>query len=749
MTNRDDAVLSETVRIRVSPRPAGMGPTRDMPKAASVPSGRAAAPPPPILEADLQELFQSVYDAGIISDLTGTILDVNVRAVEFFGRTREELVGMRLPSLISGASASLPGLLLSQLQENRFVLIQAHCLSSGGQTFPAEIAVNRPRLSGCDYLCLFVRNTSARESAEQALRESEERFRSLIESMNEGFTVIDSARRFTYVNQRFSEMLGFGPDDFIGHWCSEFLDAENQATLEREFARREQGHEDRYELAWTRRDGVRLATIVSPRPSFSAEGHFTGASATITDVGELKRVKGALRRGEERLRKQNAALSRLVTHRSSGATDFAAAAKAVTETASGTLEVERVSIWLFDEVGVRIRCVDLYERTPDRHSAGVELVAEESPSYIKALSEERVLAAHDAHDDPRTAELSSSYLSPPGITSVLAAPIRLDGKCAGMVCHEHVGPAREWALDEQAFAGALADVLSVMLEAQELRRVERERRELGAQLRHKQKLESIGTLAGGVAHEINNPINGIMNYAQLIKDQLPDDGKTADFATEIIHESERVATVIRSLLAFSRRDPYTLRPTQIKDVLDRVLLLLNTPIRRSNIERFVAIDEDLPPVLCHSQQIQQVLVNLLTNAIDALDARYPKHHPNKLIRITAQEEKGGKARRVAITVEDHGVGIRDGIRGRLFDPFFTTKSRTQHTGLGLAISHSIVQDHGGDLHVTCEQGRWTRFRVVLLASADGGFAGPAHAPAALTQERVPTCPPLVREGRGN
>ena len=146
----------------------------------------------------------------------------------------------------------------------------------------------------------------------------------------------------------------------------------------------------------------------------------------------------------------------------------------LTETASATLSVERTSVWLLSEDHRSLCCLDLYERTPGAHSAGTVLIAEAYPRYFEALETGRAIDAHDALFDPRTSEFAEGYLKPLGITSMMDAAIRREGKLVGVVCHEHVGAKRTWQPDELAFAGALADQVSLVLAADERRRLQRE-----------------------------------------------------------------------------------------------------------------------------------------------------------------------------------------------------------------------------------------------------------------------------------
>lgn len=250
---------------------------------------------------------------------------------------------------------------------------------------------------------------------------------------------------------------------------------------------------------------------------------------------------------------------------------------------------------------------------------------------------------------------------------------------------------------------------------------EHERANLEAQLRQQQKLESIGTLASGVAHEINNPIQSIMNYADLVRSRAEPGGVVADFANEIVTETERVANIVRNLLAFARQEKEHHSPARLSDIIDSTLTLMRTVLRRDHIMLSVDVPADLPRIKCRSQQLQQVFMNLLGNARDALNARYPEFDPNKCIAIIARPfERDGEAW-VSTTIEDHGVGIPSEVLDRIFDPFFTTKGRNEGTGLGLSISHGIVREHRGELTVDSEPGKYTRFHLHLRVDNGWGF----------------------------
>ena len=242
---------------------------------------------------------------------------------------------------------------------------------------------------------------------------------------------------------------------------------------------------------------------------------------------------------------------------------------------------------------------------------------------------------------------------------------------------------------------------------------------LEAQVRQSQKLESIGTLAGGVAHEINNPINGIMNYAQLILDKLGPDHEVSPFVEEISKETDRIAVIVKNLLSFARQDKQSCSPARMYDIVESTLSLVKTIMRHDQIALEVSVPDTLPKISCRSQQIQQVLLNLLTNARDALNEKYPEYDEKKKISLTSRIVETGDKKWIRTIVEDSGPGIPENMLRRIFDPFFTQKPRDTGTGLGLSISHGIIQEHNGSLSVESEVGEWTRFCIDLPAQDIG------------------------------
>ncbi len=249
---------------------------------------------------------------------------------------------------------------------------------------------------------------------------------------------------------------------------------------------------------------------------------------------------------------------------------------------------------------------------------------------------------------------------------------------------------------------------------------EEKEQDMEAQLRQQQKLEAIGTLAGGVAHEINNPLNGIMNYAQLILDASDKETNTATYSSEIIHETERISVIVKNLLQFSRHEKRSHSYASIYDIIDQTISLVNTIINKDQIKLEIRLDDNLPDIKCRSQQIQQVIMNLITNAKDALNERYPDYDENKVIELYCSEYQNEGRRWLHLIVKDYGIGIPLERGERIFEPFYSTKPKEMGTGLGLSISYGIVSEHHGKMTFESVVGEYTVFMVDL--PVDNGWS---------------------------
>ncbi|AMV71736.1 hypothetical protein JCM30471_02020 [Desulfuromonas carbonis] len=267
---------------------------------------------------------------------------------------------------------------------------------------------------------------------------------------------------------------------------------------------------------------------------------------------------------------------------------------------------------------------------------------------------------------------------------------------------------RIWDIRGIPIRGELGQVVNVIELAQDITARVRAQ-ELSIRTAH---LASLGELAAGVAHEINNPINGIINYAQILADRLQDAAGEVDLPGRIIHEGERISAIVRSLLDFARPQGEAKQLVDVAGELQEALALCVAKMTREQINVRMEIAPNLPRVMSRSGQLRQVFLNILNNSHYALNVKFPGADPDKILDIQVKLIESDQER-VRITVTDFGCGIASDVIDRVMNPFVTTKPVGQGTGLGLSISHGIINDHGGTVKLESVEGQFTRVRIDL------------------------------------
>jgi signal transduction histidine kinase len=251
--------------------------------------------------------------------------------------------------------------------------------------------------------------------------------------------------------------------------------------------------------------------------------------------------------------------------------------------------------------------------------------------------------------------------------------------------------------EEQSLIDAVARQLGLILEN---RQAEEERVRLQEQLRHADRLATIGQLAAGVAHELNEPLGNVLGFAQLIK-------KGPDLNEQMSHDVEKILTaalhardVVKKLLIFARQMPTIKSFVDLSAVTEEAYSFLASRLEKENIECVLELQADLPRIIADPAQLRQVVVNLIVNAFQAMP-------DGGTLTLTTRADES----HVYLVVEDTGVGMSEEVKKKIFLPFFTTKDVGQGTGLGLAVVHGIVASHGGSIDVRTESGKGSRFEV--------------------------------------
>ena len=311
-----------------------------------------------------------------------------------------------------------------------------------------------------------------RKRTEQELLSEKHFSDTTIDSTPGIFYLSDEQGKLLRWNRNFARVSGYAPEELPGMQRLEFIAQNNRQRVAEAIREVFTKGESAVEAGFLSRDGTETPYFLTgKRVILDRKQYLVGMGIDITD---RKAAERALRDNEARLRKQNSSLVELARGDDLYRGDLPAALKGITEVAARTVEVERASVWLYEEDRSCIVCLDLYERSLDCHSKGMRLQTADHPAYFAALEEGRAIAAHDARNDPQTREFAESYLGPLGITSMLDAPIRVSGRIVGVVCLEHVGPIRRWTPDEESFAGSSADLVTLATEASERKRAEDE-----------------------------------------------------------------------------------------------------------------------------------------------------------------------------------------------------------------------------------------------------------------------------------
>ncbi|MCS6796263.1 MAG: ATP-binding protein, partial [Raineya sp.] len=520
------------------------------------------------------------------------------------------------------------------------------------------------------------------------------------------------------------------------------------------------------------------------------------AEAQMEINEQLLKAQRIEKERQAKIEKYNAILTKLSTTSFDKYGSLEKAFQAITEAVAEGLGIERVSIW--DYTGVSIISRDLFERSKNQHSAGVELFAKDFPAYFEGVKSGLAIVAHNAHTHPNTFEFSEVYLKPLGINSMLDVPIRVSGELKGVMCCEYVGEGfRQWTQEDENFARSIAEVISLMIEADKRRKAEEELRlalekarraeedmralaeaqleanerlmmaekqlkeslevekkqreeldrlvaqlkETQGQLVHNEKMASLGQLTAGIAHEINNPINFVYNgidtlkislddlmeivnkyneldnangnkdaiiqEAKQLKEQLGFEELTQDIehlVADIKKGAIRTMEIVKGLRIFSRLDEEERKPSNIKECIESTLILLNNKMKgRITVKKYY--DETMPDIYCYPGQLNQVFMNILNNAIQAI----PEDRKDGEISIYTENQEEN----VIIRIKDNGIGMSEQVKRRIFEPFFTTKPVGVGTGLGLSITFGIIEKHNGQIFVNSEEGKGSEFVIQL------------------------------------
>ncbi|MGA2227031.1 MAG: PAS domain S-box protein, partial [Syntrophobacteraceae bacterium] len=502
----------------------------------------------------------------------------------------------------------------------------------------------------------YARDITERKNAEKALHESELRLRTILQTVNEGFWLIDNNTVTMDLNPRMCAIMDRNREGVLGRKIFDFVDNENKDIFEQQVKLRAQGQPGAYEIAISRPDGSNAFCQFNVTPFFDGTGNKVGAFAMVTDISERKQAQDALRESETKLQA------------------------------------------IFNTVGTGVFIID-------RDTQEI-IEANQTAAEMTGLPKERIIGQ---------------------ICHLLVCPAEV-GKCPVKDLGQKVDNSERKLLHA---AGQSKDILKTVypvtingrdcyvesfIDITDRKRAAAEKEKLEAQLFQAQKMESVGRLAGGVAHDFNNMLGVIIGRAEMaLERDIPTD-KLQENLHEILKAGLRSADLTRQLLAFARKQTATPKILDLNETISGMLKMLRRLIGE-DIDLSWIPELDLWKVKIDPSQVDQILANLLVNARDAIPEigvitlRTENVVIDDYIRAETPEFIPGEY--ILLTVSDNGTGMSQEVRENIFEPFFTTKELGKGTGLGLSTVYGIVKQNDGFIYVASELGKGTTFKIYL------------------------------------
>jgi two-component system NtrC family sensor kinase len=489
--------------------------------------------------------------------------------------------------------------------------------------------------------------TTERRGTEKLLGVSGERYRAIVEASIDGIYQVDTSGKFIYMNESFAAILGYKPGDLLGKPVAFILSSEALPKVMAMVKAALSGENVRDEIPVKHKDGSEVVVGFNIAPLY-VNSETIGLTGVISDITERKKAEEALRESEAHY----SALVRSLTD-------------AVFKIRDGAIT------WCNDRVEA------VYGYTKD------ELVGRQVGSlFPEDINRWEFIRA------------VSAAIKEDGFFRDIGRIKKKDGSIAYVEYTISLIPESD-----------PVELVALGHDITERKHAEEEKLRLEEQLGLAGRLATVGELAAGVAHELNNPLAAIQGFAQLLtaKDGLDDDTKKG--VQTIYKEAQRAARITTNLLSFARRHETEKSYISINEALEKTLELRAHQLKLNNIELVREFQPSLPKTMADFQQMQQVFINIINNAEQAM---LEAHGKGRLIVRTQAEDRMAK-----ITFADDGPGISKENLNRIFDPFFTTKEVGKGTGLGLSICYGLVQAHSGRIYARSKLGQGATFVVEI------------------------------------
>ena len=619
-----------------------------------------------------RKLIMTVPDLIVRTDLDGNIVFINEPvSPPFTLLTKDRKLGRTLTSFI--AEHEIPRALGNKIQilEGQHGLTEYTLSLEDGVRLNCEINGNVLRSTdGTPYGMVFViRDITERKRAEEALRESENKYRLLVDNASEAIVVIQDGQ-LKFVNRAtIGLMNGYSEKELTSRPFSDFIHPDDKVMVISKYFARMNGEplQSGYVFRVIDRSGLYSWTEIN-----TVLIEWEGRPATLNllnNITDRKRAEETLRKSEKEL--------------------------------SNALDIARLGPWEYDVIKDEFTFNDHFYRV-------FRVTAEQVGGYTMSSSEyARRFIPPDDVAGVGNAIRNTTESQDPNYSRAFEHRILYGDGSVGYIS------VKIFAVKDST--GRTIKTYGVNQDITERKHAEEKERNLEQQLLHAQRLESIGTLAAGIAHDLNNILNTVMGNIDLIANQIGDKEKLARRVQAIQKASQHGAQVVKQLLMYARKTQDEHKPVKVADLLQEVALLVDAAFPKS-IDVELHLEPDVPSVKGDSSQLQQVLLNLSVNARDAMPAGGRLFIAAQVIGgefVLPKFAKAEAPQYVKISVTDTGTGMDDEIRSRIFDPFYTTKEAGKGTGLGLAIVSGIVENHRGFIEVQSHPGQGSQFMIYL------------------------------------
>jgi len=612
------------------------------------------------MEGEIREAtkrFEKITEMGedgiIVFDEDSQIEFANQMACEIMGLPKDQIVGREFFSLIGKRDEEfLEEMVMRGEGVGEKVCTEMLIQNPQNQIKETEVCIAPTRSEdGRIKTYAYIRDITERKKFEKELKESEEKYRNLFESVRHGLFISTKEGHFLDCNQAMWGLLGYeNKEEFLKIDIVKdlYVNPEDRKTFMGLVERL--GFIKDFEVEFKKKNGERITVLLTATAKRDEEGTIIGYEGLNIDITGRKKM-------EKELKEANDFLMNLIESSVDGiiVTDMKGDILIFNKGAENLLGYRA------EEVVKKMNIRSIYQ-----------------PGVAKEVME----------------KLKNPDFG--GVGKLTSFPIfhrrkdgeLIEGDLSASIIFDEKG-------NEIASVGIFKDL-------RERLGMERELQKMREALLQSEKLAAMGRLTSQIAHELNNPIYGIMNTLELLKTEIPPESKRRRILELSLSEIQRLSEMLRNMLSFSKPEEEKRRPIKIDELIEGILLMMEKQMRESNIQVETSFDPGIPEIMASTNQMRQVMLNILKNAKEAM--------PKGGI-LTARTVK--KEDKVLTYIKDTGVGIPEEIKDKIFEAFFTTKQKVKGVGLGLSVCYGIIKDHGGEIRVESEEGKGTTFIISL------------------------------------